>query len=122
MQPTVKKTALRPRRLPAFAAGAQQVYAYENALDWFSLDPFSPYRGWDGAKRIAAELFADYNDDGKLTLAQFTNERGVQTTYQYIPPVPARVEVKPDSTIYYQSAPLPGGFGTIESRTAVPRP
>lgn len=114
------RVQLAPRRMPAYAGAEQgRVYAYEAARNWFSLDPNSPYRGPEGAKRIANSLFNDYNDDGKFTLASGSVSDRASMTVKYIPPISARVETRADSTIYYKTQQLPGGAGAIESRLAI---
>lgn len=102
-------------RPPPYGAAAGMVYAYEAALDWFSLNPYSPYRGWDGAKRIAGELFDDYNADGGITLGTASTEGGGQVKLSYEPALP-RVEVTQDSVIVTTKVPVPGG--SIVSRHA----
>ncbi len=112
------KTELVKNRPPPYEAAAGMVYAYEAALDWLSLDPQSPYRGWEGTKRIAKELWDDYNADGGIDIvsARTSNEGEVKLSFE--PAVP-RVEVKDDSVIVTTKMPVPGG--SIVQRHAEPR-
>ena len=111
------KLMKRPSQ-PYSRSGTAGVYAYEAALDWFSLDPNSPYRGLDGARRIVSELASDYNDDGKFELGRTSTPDGGNTTWNYVPNAP-RLQVTPDSVITYNSFPAPGG--SVEVRHAAPR-
>jgi len=95
-------------RPPPYGAVAGMVYAYEAALDWLSLDPHSPYRGWDGVKKIADELWDDYNDDGGITLGATRTESNGERKVSFEPNLP-RVEVKADSVIVTTKVPVPGG-------------
>ena len=95
-------------RPPPYGAAAGMVYAYEAALDWFSLNPYSPYRGWDGAKRIAAELFDDYNADGGIDIATVRVEGGAEDRLTFEPAGP-RVQVTQDSVIVTTKVPVLGG-------------
>ena len=95
-------------RPPPYGAAAGMVYAYEAALDWFSLNPYSPYRGWDGAKRIAGELFDDYNADGGIDIATVSTPRGGERRVSFEPALP-RFEVTQDSVIVTTKVPVPGG-------------
>lgn len=102
------KMELVKNRPPPYGAAPGMVYAYEAALDWFSLDPASPYRGWEGAKKIAGELFDDYNDDGGITLGAMRTRNNGQQRVSFEPNIP-RVEVTSDSVIVTTKVPVPGG-------------
>ena len=114
------KVRLVPKRLQSPDGDRAKVYAYEKALDWLSLDPSSAYRGMEGAMKMGEDIFNDYNDDGKFEISKTRNDRGVEMTVNYTPPVSNRVEIKPDSVILYQTTQLPGNTGSVETRTAVP--
>ena len=103
---------------PPYGAATGMVYAYEAAFDWFSLDPNSPYRGWEGTKKIAGELFDDYNDDGGIDIASATTENGGQLRVSFEPALP-RVQVTQDSVIVTTKVPVPGG--SLVSRHAEAR-
>ena len=102
------KMELVKNRRPSYGAAPGMVYAYEAALDWFSLDPASSYRGWEGTKRIAGELFDDYNADGNIDIISVETRRGVEDRVSFEPMGP-RVEVTQDSVIVTTKVPVPGG-------------
>ena len=102
------KMELVKHRPPPYGTAPGMVYAYEAALDWFSLDPNSPYRGLDGAKRMAGELLDDYNADGGIDLVKATVEGGAEERLSFEPAGP-RVQVTQDSVIVTTKVPVPGG-------------
>ena len=114
----MKTKLTKPPSHPHPSQGTGRIYAYERVLDWFSLDPSSPYRGWDGAKKMAQELYNDFSDDGKIGLGKHGTPTRGEVTYSFVPSAP-RVHVTPDSVITYASVPVLGG--SIERRNAEPR-
>jgi len=102
------KVELVKNRLPPYGAAPGMVYAYEAAFDWFSLDPASPYRGWEGTKKMAGELADDYNDDGGITIGAIRTGNNGEQKVSFEPSIP-RVEVTPDSVIVTTKVPVPGG-------------
>lgn len=91
-QPLIRKN---PRR---YAGPGAMVYAYEQALPWFSLDPNSPYRGAQGAALIAGQVLGDYNADGWFRVGQMRSGAS-EYALNIKPAVPTRVEVRDDSVI-----------------------
>lgn len=102
-----------PRR---YAGPGAMVYAYEQVLPWFSLDPNSPYRGAQGAALIARQVLGDYNADGSIRVVQYSTGN-TQYAVNYLPPSPVRVEVKADSVITTYTEKLPGA-GSVQLRVA----
>jgi hypothetical protein len=102
------KMELVKNRPPPYGAAPGMVYAYEGALDWFSLDPNSSHRGWEGTRKMAGELFDDYNADGGITLGAVRNRGGGEQTVSFEPALP-RVEVTQDSVIVTTKVAVPGG-------------
>lgn len=113
------KIELVKNRPPPYGAAKGMVYAYEAALDWFSLDPNSPYRGWEGAQKMAGELLDDYNADGGITLGTMTTPGGGEQKASFEPALP-RVEVTQDSVILTTKVPVPGGSIVHRHAEAIP--
>lgn len=112
------RTELVKHRPPPYGAAAGMVYAYEAIFDWFSLDPASPYRGWDGTKKIAGEIFNDYNDDGDIDIVKIRTESGGEQSVSFEPALP-RVQVTQDSVIVTTKVPVPGGSIVHRSAEAI---
>lgn len=102
------KAELVKRRPSPYVAAEGVVYAYEAALDWLSLDPQSPYRGWEGTKRVARELWDDFNSDGNIDLIKLESPGNGEQRVSFEPAGP-RVEVTQDSVIVTTKVPVPGG-------------